>query len=155
MASADFLMDQFLKQLISHPSGRDQPSARLISFNCCLLIWLQSLWGQPHPALSILVPCQNFWNKKMLRWNLLDRFGFIHWRYELWDRGFVQRCPIDEPAVRNYFYPCFQAEISKKTTKKRLSLGQFFCLLLAARRGLVTRCVTFWHTIDKLNFEPI
>ena len=34
-----------------------------------------------------------------------SRFGFIPKQSAVRDRGFVQKCPIDEPAVRNYF-PC-------------------------------------------------
>ena len=37
----------------------------------------------------------------------LDRFGFIQLQSAIWDRRFVQKCPIDEPAVRNYFSPIY------------------------------------------------
>jgi hypothetical protein len=28
------------------------------------------------------------------------------------------------------------------------------CYFIRSRRGLKPRCVTFWHTNDKFNFEP-
>ena len=52
---------------------------------------------------------------------MLVQLSYLTWvylkQYEFRDRGFVQRCPIDETAVHNYFHLCFTLKLEKFNKK--------------------------------------
>jgi hypothetical protein len=63
-----------------------------------------------HPPWFNWVKLYNFHtykNEEMPRRSFPTDLGFIPYRNEFWDRGFVKNCPIIETAERNYFSPLF------------------------------------------------